>query len=210
MESKRCLLFIHSFYEHKIFGETLQRCLSWLQDFTKRCNLFSGNLALSWTRKKLLLGWIYSHFTSVGKGKGLATFSKIPFQENVSLVDKSVDFRLMSVKIKNIMIVSVCLSSNCSNLEAVVQYLSQNKTEKCLIMGDFNFTPSASNIITKKLHFWNLAQLIKSFTHKDGNILDHVYVSKLLSAFYLLFWPPGHVHKFYWPINLYLIQRKFS
>ena len=127
-----------------------------------------------------------SQFTSVGKGKGLATFSKIPVQENISLVDKNASFQLMSAKIKDIMIISVYLSSNCSNLEAVVQFLSQNKTEKCVIMGDFNFTPYVSNIITKKLHSWNFTQLIKSPTHKDGNILDHVYVSESLSASFVV------------------------
>ena len=68
------------------------------------------------------------------------------------------------------------------NLEAILEFIAQNRTEKCIILGDFNFSPNASNILTKQLQAWNFIQLIESPTHKDGNILDHAYVSESLSG----------------------------
>ena len=122
-----------------------------------------------------------SNFASVGKGKGLATFSKAQVEGNVSLVDINTTFQLMTTQIKGISIISVYVSSNSLNLDSVVEFISQSQTEKCIIMGDFNFTPNTSNAITKQLQARNFVQLIKSPTHKDGNILDHVYVSEALS-----------------------------
>ena len=54
--------------------------------------------------------------------------------------------------------------------------------EKCVVIGDFNFTPTTSNSLTKQLKEWNFSQLVDSATHKDGNIIDHVYASEALSS----------------------------
>ena len=122
-----------------------------------------------------------SCFASAGKGKGVATFSKIAFEEKVILIDPDATFQLIKTVVKGITIFSVYISSNCSKLESVVAFLEQHKTERSLIIGDFNFTPDDSNQITKQLQAWNFCQLIRSPTHKDGNILDHAYVSEELS-----------------------------
>ena len=88
----------------------------------------------------------------------------------------------MKIKVKGITLISVYLSSNCSKLEVVVDFLSQHKSEKCLVIGDFNFTPDASNVFTKQMKDWNFSQLVDSATHKDGNIIDHAYTSEILST----------------------------
>ena len=88
----------------------------------------------------------------------------------------------MATEVKGIMIISVYISSGCSNLTAVVDFFSQHITEKCIILGDFNFLPEDSNIITEQLQAWNFTQLIKVATHKDGGTLDHAYVSESLSG----------------------------
>ena len=63
-----------------------------------------------------------------------------------------------------------------------MDFLSQHKSEKCLVIGDFNFTPDASNVFTKQMKDWNFSQLVDSATHKDGNIIDHAYTSEILST----------------------------
>ena len=123
-----------------------------------------------------------SFYTSVGKGKGLVTFSKLNVEDNISIVDINATFQLMSTKVKGVTIISVYISSNCSNFETIVNFLSQYKADKCLVIGDFNFNPKSSNKLTNYLKASNFSQLVQSATHKDGNIIDHVYVSEALSA----------------------------
>ena len=122
-----------------------------------------------------------SCFASFGKGKGLATFAKPAIDDKISLIASDGTFQLMKTSIKGITVISVYLSSNCPQMENVVDFLAQQKTESCLIIGDFNFTPDASNLVTKQLRLWNFSQIVHSPTHKDGNILDHAYVSEALS-----------------------------
>ena len=121
-----------------------------------------------------------SAHTSAGKGKGLVTFSKLTIEENVSLVDINATFQIMTTRVKGVTIISLYISSNCSNLESIANFLSLYKTEKCLVIGDLNFTPETSNLVTKQLKTLNFCQIIETPTHKDGNIIDHVYVSEAL------------------------------
>ena len=123
-----------------------------------------------------------AHHLSVGRGKGLVTYSKVPVEERVNLFDEDATFQLITTKVKGITIISFYISPHCSNLETIVDYLSKHKTKKCLLIGDFNFTPQSSNILTRQLKNWNFCQIIQSPTHRDGNIIDHAYISEALST----------------------------
>ena len=101
-------------------------------------------------------------FASAGKGKGVATFSKIAFENKVISIDPDGTFQLLKTVVKGITIISVYISSNCSKLESVVAFLEEHKTESSLIIGDFNFSPDYSNQITKQLKSWNFCQMIRS------------------------------------------------
>ena len=113
------------------------------------------------------------------KGKGLATFSKVGTNNDVSLIDET--FQLLKTEVKDITVISIYLSSDCSKLETVVDFIFKYKAEKCVVLGDFNFTPDVSNVLTNHLQDWAFNQLVKLPTHIDGNILDHCYVSNALS-----------------------------
>ena len=86
-----------------------------------------------------------SHMASSGKGKGLATYSKIGIQGTISLMDDENTYQVMKMTVKGITIISVYLSSNCPKLDAVVNFISLNKSEKCVVIGDFNFSPCSSS-----------------------------------------------------------------
>ena len=114
--------------------------------------------------------------------KGLVTFSKFGFENNVSLIDVHGTFQLLLTKVKGITIISVYQSSNCSNLESIMDFVSQYKTEYFLVIGNFNFTQDTKNLLTNQLKVWNFNQLIDFPTHKEGTTIDHAYVSKKLST----------------------------
>ena len=112
----------------------------------------------------------------------MVTFSKVNVDGNASIVDVNGTFQLMAINVKGVTIISVYISSNCNNFEAITNFLYQHKTDKCLVIGDFNFNPNSSNKLTNYLKESNFTQLVQSPTHKDGNTIDHVYVSEELLA----------------------------
>ena len=59
-------------------------------------------------------------------------------------------------------------------LKDLVKFLNNKK--KTIITGDFN-TNSETSVISQELKSWNYKQLITSPTHRDGNIIDHCYIS---------------------------------
>ena len=65
-------------------------------------------------------------------------------------------------------------------LMEIIEFLEQHKNERCIVLGDFNFDPDKTNTLTRKFKEWNYAQQITSPTHRDGNVIDHIYVSEEL------------------------------
>ena len=82
--------------------------------------------------------------------------------------------------VKDVTVISVYISKEAKELVEIVEFLEQHKTERCIVLGDFNFTPDKTNIITRKFKEWNYFQQITNSTHRDGNIIDHIYVSEEL------------------------------
>ena len=60
------------------------------------------------------------------------------------------------------------------------EFLEQHKNERCIVLGDFNFDPDRTNALTRKFKEWNFTQQVSNPTHRDGNIIDHIYVSEEL------------------------------
>ena len=71
------------------------------------------------------------------------------------------------------------LSQN-AKLDEVSEFVRFHATEKCIVTGDFNFTPDKSNLLSQQLKTLNFSQLIQEPTHKEGNIIDHIHVSPIL------------------------------
>ena len=60
----------------------------------------------------------------------------------------------------------------------IIDYLDEINSESCVVLGDFNKSPSEiSNDFGAKLMYKNLRQIIKDKTHDHGKILDHIYTN---------------------------------
>ena len=130
--------------------------------------------------KKFEIDGHESIFAACGEGKGLATYSKEKFLQQSILIAKDNSFSIMKMLVKDVTVISVYLSKEAKELVEIVEFLEQHKTKRCIVLGDFNFNPDKTNILTRKFKEWNYSQQINNPTHRDGNIIDHVYVSQEL------------------------------
>ena len=64
--------------------------------------------------------------------------------------------------------------------KALEQLIDNNLPQ--MIVGDFNFEPGSSNSLTVFLKKSGFCQIVQSPTHKDGKILDHLYVTESLKS----------------------------
>ena len=130
--------------------------------------------------KKFEIDGHESIFAACGEGKGLATYSKEKFLQQSILIAKDNSFSIMKMLVKDVTVISVYLSKEAKELVEIVEFLEQHKNERCIVLGDFNFDPDKTNTLTRKFKEWNYTQQITSPTHRDGNVIDHIYVSEEL------------------------------
>ena len=120
-----------------------------------------------------------SVFASYGKGKGQASYSKLGLSEPITCVDPDGTYQITKMLVKDVTVISMYLSQN-AKLDEVSEFVRFHATEKCIVTGDFNFTPDKSNLLSQQLKTLNFSQLIQEPTHKEGNIIDHIHVSPIL------------------------------
>ena len=130
--------------------------------------------------KKFEIDGHESIFAACGEGKGLTTYSKEKILQQSTLIAKDNSFSIMKILVKDVTVISVYLSKEAKELVEIVEFLEQHKTKRCIVLGDFNFNPDKTNILTKKFKEWNYSQQINNPTHRDGNVIDHIYVSEEL------------------------------
>ena len=64
--------------------------------------------------------------------------------------------------------------------KALEQMMDNNLPQ--MIVGDFNFEPRSTNSLTTFLKKCGLCQIVECPTHKDGKILDHLYITESLKS----------------------------
>ena len=79
--------------------------------------------------------------------------------------------------VKDVTVVFIYLSQDVKLVE-VLNHLKNFVTNRTIILGDVNFYPDSSNLLTRQLKLWKFSQLVEEPTHDKGNIIDHVYVSE--------------------------------
>ena len=118
------------------------------------------------------------HFNSSGAGGGLAVYYKSNFYHVADIKHKHYQLTKFSSTDFNVICVYRSREERKDKqidfLKDLVKFLNNKK--KTIITGDFN-TNSETSVISQELKSWNYKQLITSPTHRDGNIIDHCYIS---------------------------------
>ena len=119
-----------------------------------------------------------------GKGKGVLGYWK----NNCSIVDTVVSgydtnrhttdpFQVVKVTTHdNVSILSVYRQSGTSFDKLVCRLKKLIYTDKCIVMGDFNFPADEANSFTEFMNAAGFQQIVTEPTHDGGNIIDHVYI----------------------------------
>ena len=119
------------------------------------------------------------HFSSAGKGKGCCIYynNKINSLQNVKSIS-SEKFQIIYGFYNNSIQVFIIYLSKEAQFKDVVEILKSwmNKGPK-IVVGDFNYESTKSNILSQFLHSQGLIQIVNRPTHTEGGIIDHCYVN---------------------------------
>ena len=119
------------------------------------------------------------HTVNAGKGKGVAAFSKIIPNNVIKINEKN--FSAISLSFENIRIVFTYISKGKKSNEIKSSLISLLQTEikPTIIIGDMNYHYSKEEHPLKTIFDeMGFCQKVVEATHDEGNILDHIYVSR--------------------------------
>ena len=116
------------------------------------------------------------NFNNAGRGKGIATYYRKNF--TLSSTVKQNLYQMTKVSSEYFDVVNVYRSDGASS-NALIRDLSRiiDQSKSTLIVGDFNicYLSQRGHPVIKFLEEKGFCQLVKSPTHVDGRLIDHVY-----------------------------------
>ena len=127
-----------------------------------------------------------SHFGNVGKGKGIAAFTRSQEWDVQNKVVSEI-FSAIHLRTEKFDVIFVYWSSNCKK-EEVGEILSclgtwiKNQIPT-IIMGDVNMTFTKDCALNQFLEPKGFQQLIHEPTCETGNVIDHIYINEPLKSF---------------------------
>ena len=117
-----------------------------------------------------------SNFGTVGNGKGVACYHRVPGKQPQFL--KQPNYQIAFLAMDRVDIINVYRSSSAS-IPEVFQAIQQRirPGRPTLITGDFNLCAktNSGNGITRGLTELGFSQMVKEATHIEGGHIDHVY-----------------------------------
>ena len=119
------------------------------------------------------------HLSSAGKGKGCCIYynNETKILKNVKSVSSD-KFQIICGFYNSSIQVFIMYLSKEAQLKNVVEKLENWMTKgPKIIIGDFNYESTKSNILSKFLHSQGLIQIVNRPTHTEGGIIDHCYVN---------------------------------
>ena len=121
-------------------------------------------------------GW-KQHSNSAGRGKGIVTFFKSGFEVERDVTQSR--YQMTKITSSSMDIINVYRSSG-ADTQTFLQDLCGliNSGNHTLILGDFNicYNSQSSDLLFHTLRCLGFKQLVKSPTHKDGRLIDHVFL----------------------------------
>ena len=121
-----------------------------------------------------------SHFGSVGRGKGVAAFTKMVLTKDPSIL-KSDQFSAVNLSTLYIDVIFVYISKDI-NIEDLKAFLKKSIVQRkaTVVIGDFNENFHENSRIARLMSSLNLQQHVKEPTHDKGNLIDHIYTNEVL------------------------------
>ena len=117
-----------------------------------------------------------AHFVSQGRGKGIVTFFSDMFVPVKDINDPL--FQMSKIVSSKISIINVYRSEKAGSkfLEELESLISFDRT--LIICGDFNYCyrDQQNHPVKELLKDLNFNQVVQEATHREGRILDHVYI----------------------------------
>ena len=130
-----------------------------------------------------------ANFNNGGRGKGIAVYFKERFTHKTDIKKDGISITLM--KSKDLDIIGVYRSQEADMRDLVEVLITLiDETRTTIVGGDFNvcIAKAPNNIVTHTLEDRGFLQIVKTATHIDGGVLDHVYINQV-------------GHKFSWEIE---------
>ena len=128
-----------------------------------------------------------SRYINIGNGKGIATFNESSFDfvqssscssyQVTKFATSIVHYTGMIVPIDIISLYRSTLNSKDNDLLSILKNMVRND-RICVICGDFNinFRNEPRHFLVSEILKMNFVQLIDKPTHRDGGIIDHLYL----------------------------------
>ena len=120
------------------------------------------------------------HMVNQGRGKGIATYYCEEFQVCGSMNKEF--YQMLKLKGNEYDVINVYCSRGANKVEFLRDLGSLAAAQRpCLITGDFNinFMRDPKDSIVAKILSCGYNQIVKGPTHKDGGLLDHIYMKRL-------------------------------
>ena len=128
----------------------------------------------------LKLPGYFLHLVSQGRGKGVATYHTKEFSISGEVNTDKYQISKVSCNEFDVLNVYRSLGANKADFFRDLKKLAPGQ-RTCVIVGDFNmdFSKEPQERLLKEISALGFEQLVKSPTHIEGGIIDHVYARHL-------------------------------
>ena len=116
---------------------------------------------------------------NAGRGKGLAVYSRLGFDEHTTMKVKHTNYQILKFEYDQYVIIALYRSQCASCLDILTEILKFCDTEKLIVIGgDFNVCAITefNNVLLNGLINAGFNQLVREATHIEGRTIDHCYV----------------------------------
>ena len=120
-----------------------------------------------------------ANFNNGGRGKGLTTYFNGRYMHKIDIKKEGISVTM--VKSEHLDIIGVYRSQG-GDMKDLVKILETliDRTRTTIVGGDFNVCvfKNPNNLVTHMLKGTGFSQIVKTATHINGGVLDHIYIKQ--------------------------------